>query len=44
MNNLKRFFVEKLQILKIKWLNGECRHLCLGCPYYDNCHIDGHFI
>lgn len=30
---LKQFF----KILKIKWIDGQCLHACLFCPYADEC-------
>lgn len=30
---LKQFF----KILKIKWIDAQCLHTCLFCPYADEC-------
>lgn len=30
---LKQFF----KILKIKWIDNQCLHACLFCPYADEC-------
>lgn len=30
---LKQFF----KILKIKWIDNQCLHVCLFCPYADEC-------
>lgn len=35
----------KIMIFKIKWIKGECRHLCVLCKYknecYDNLELSG---
>ena len=29
--------INVLTILKVKWLNGQCRHICLFCHYRNDC-------
>lgn len=30
----------KLQMLKAKWIRGECHHICLWCQYKHECWLE----
>lgn len=35
---LKRLVQRSIKIFRIKWIKGECRHLCLLCKYRNECY------
>ena len=37
MQTLKDLLKTVILLIKVKWIRGECKHLCICCPYRYEC-------